>query len=286
MSARLQIGSFGFLFPQVARTCSKRAANSQLARSIRHVGRYIRRLVQRRLTALQAHSSTGTSSVPESYEKNKIRFNRSLLSLSPWLVENQVQPTHDLSGYSAPVFMFRTRSGFEQLPIRYHAAGTGKGDLPWPHGTRGVLYYHQDPTLPPISGALRFRICNSVEEFDQGEDHHISPGRPWSIPLVQIARTHSFRALRIFLVEQNLVDLTLMRDISRLPVPKQIKARRMLYALHQPLVFDLDDASTSIHLVTRKGFNTVILSNLFLEQLAKARPYSGKCHLHLLVLPP
>ena len=121
----------------------------------------------------------------------------------------------------------------------------------FPDGSRGVLYYHLDPTLPPISGSVRFRLCENPNAFHRGSDLLISPGRPWHIPLFTICRINIYRPLLEMLLDEGLVDRSVVTDVQAHEVAPR-NAASALFALHQPLSLSLSLKNLHIWLVTRK----------------------------------
>ncbi|KAF9528773.1 hypothetical protein CPB83DRAFT_853727 [Crepidotus variabilis] len=200
---------------------------------------------------------------------------RHLMALSPSALVERGQPVYDISGYVQPKFTFRTTGNHSKVKFRFLNEKQEGGDLPWPSGARGVFYYHVDPTLPPISGALRFRVCDSINAFNEGYDLSIHVGRPWTLSLINIAHTPSYAGLRQLILQQRLVDRDLVHDVRNLPVPRRPMNARMLTSLNQPLVLDLQNPNARIFLVTRKSWNLFIMPNIFYEQMTKTIPYAG-----------
>ena len=144
----------------------------------------------------------------------------------------------------------------------------------FPEDTRGVLYYHNNPTLPPIAGEVRFRICDSLEDFDRGSDLHVLK-RPWSLSLLRIVHTPNFATLRQMLLHEGLVDTQLMSDVSRLPAKMQ--DRLLLFHISQPFVLDLAQCQLEPNLVTRHSCEKVKFPNLFTDRRqVQTLLYTGK----------
>lgn len=146
--------------------------------------------------------------------------------------------------------------------------------VPFPPNTRGVFYYHQDLQLPSLSGAVRFRVCDSLHSFDQGQDLFLTIGKPWSVPLIRIVHNNTFRDLGQFLIGDGLVQKSLLRDLSRLEAPSKIMGL-YLYQLSQPFVINLDATAFLLHLVTRKTISSTIFSSPLYNSHKAHKPYSG-----------
>ncbi|RDB31110.1 hypothetical protein Hypma_000049 [Hypsizygus marmoreus] len=83
----------------------------------------------------------------------------------------------------------------------------------FPGHCRGFLYYHRDPTLPPESAAVRFRLTTdtNASSFKNGADL-MQPihGRPWSVCLLSIAKSRCYVSLKELLLRDKLVTLPLL----------------------------------------------------------------------------
>ncbi len=185
------------------------------------------------------------------------------------------QPIYDISNFKDVYFAFRTIGGLAGAHLRFQARrrnATSLDDIPFPINTCGVFYYHVDPQLPPINGSVRFRLCDSLENFVQGKDLEVNTGKPWMVPLVRLAHVSSFRALNRFIIEEGLVDKRLVRDIQKLKVPRRPCAH-LLYHLSQSFVVDLHMTVLLLHLVTRAAMSTVRATGVF---CLRCRPFAGK----------
>lgn len=146
--------------------------------------------------------------------------------------------------------------------ILFHGPTTteegGRKGVPFPENTTGVFYYHKEPSLPKLSGAIRFRLCNSIENFSQGQDLEKSFGRPWTVDLYSIARFSNHRPLRKFLLEEGLVAKDIFEDLEKLPLitPRNI---RWIFNLDQTFVCDLQQTRLVLAILTRKSLETAII---------------------------
>jgi len=149
---------------------------------------------------------------------------------------------------------------------------------PFPSGSRGVFYYHTEPSLPPISGALRFRLCNTIREFEMGTDLQSGPGQPWQTLLCRIIRTQHYQALRHKLLEEGLVTDSLYTDIRLLDLPSRLHDRVLLFDIQQPLILDLGRRYFDVQLVTRNYCALSRFANVFRDTFNACEPYEGIPH--------
>lgn len=210
---------------------------------------------------------------------NGTRVLRSLLTLNPKELVSVAQPIYDISNFKDVYFAFRTIGGTAGVHLRFRAQRSSKNsldDIPFPSNTRGVLYYHVDPQLPPINGSIRFRLCDTLENFAKGKDLQVNIEKPWKIPLVRLVHVNSFRALSRFMIEKGLVDKHLVLDIQKLNVPRRLLGN-LLYHLHQSFVVNLHMTDLIIHLVTRTTISTVRMSGVFYDQGRRCCPFESEC---------
>ncbi|KAF5312813.1 hypothetical protein D9619_002452 [Psilocybe cf. subviscida] len=107
--------------------------------------------------------------------------------------------------------------------------------LPFPPNSRGVLYYHQ-ASGSSTESEIRFRLCDTVGDFQQGTDLLLPNGSPWSI---------SFTRLLKF-PEQHAAFHRLLKDEYPLTLESDVAANRIVSTLapdqliaHNQRVFDL-----------------------------------------------
>ncbi|RDB29998.1 hypothetical protein Hypma_013779 [Hypsizygus marmoreus] len=176
--------------------------------------------------------------------------------------------------------------------IRIYYHGIAAPIHAFPLHTRGFLYYHRDPDLPPISGAVRFRVMpRSGSGFGTGTDLMSFNGRaPWAIWLVSIANVDKYLGLKQLLLSDCLVTPQLLEHCRKLvarPGASRLNKihlnriyRSMLFRLEQPFVLDLaslprfsvmgpqwiERAELRCTMVQRPGFGP---GSFF--------PYSGRC---------
>lgn len=203
---------------------------------------------------------------------------RTLLTLHPSQMVSKGQSTYDISGATR----LRFSPWDENHPIHVFLHKI-KGRPLFPANSRGVLYYHTDPTLPPIAGEVRFRLCDTVDNFERGSDLHIL-GTPWSLTLMRIAYTPNLIGLRKLLLKEGLVDMQVMADISKFPNLDKLDDRLTLFRLSQPFPVDLTIHELTLKFVTRNVIHRVNFPNLFTDRrLGHSMPlYSGMGHSNLL----
>lgn len=194
---------------------------------------------------------------------------RVLQSLNPSTLAFRRQNTFDIS--------HATRLRFRQAKessIRIHPQSI-RGRLMFPEGTRGVLYYHVDPFLPAAAGEVRFRLCDTLEGFNQASDLQIH-GLPWTLSLPRIALVDQYAPLRKLLLKERLVDSQLMSEL--LSFPNLHDDHSMLFYIGQPFIADLGAHWLQVHLVTNKSIKTIKFPNLFTDRRNPNQPviYDGK----------
>lgn len=72
--------------------------------------------------------------------------------------------------------------------IRLYYTWPGVAEPSFPAGTDGVLYFHH-ARGDNIESQIRFRLCNTLNEFQNGEDLRSPDGSPWKISLKTMARS-------------------------------------------------------------------------------------------------
>ncbi|KAF9528772.1 hypothetical protein CPB83DRAFT_853726 [Crepidotus variabilis] len=137
---------------------------------------------------------------------------------------------------------------------------------PFPNGSKGALYYYRNPSLPSISGEIRFRVFDSLHGdcFAKGYDMHARPERPWALSLLRIVQMPSYAGLLRLLREEKLIDDALIKDIGKLP--PGIHDRLNIFRLDQPFLVDLEKYCLTANLVTRAGAWNFRIPNLFTDR--------------------
>lgn len=215
------------------------------------------------------------------------RLKRNILTLDPTRLAELGQEVYDLSGlanvfFSVPTVLDPEIRGRKQGPLRYRFTsfedGRAARNTPFPPSTEGFLYFHKGE--PEIAGEVRFRICRRGD-FDAGHDLMISQTsphddipEPWNIPLYRIAASQGYQFLRALLIQEGLVDPTLMEDLEKLGIKTSL--RKPLYALDQPFVVNLAIPNYQPTFVTRKGYTKALRQMWFHDRDRVLNPYSGK----------
>lgn len=120
----------------------------------------------------------------------------------------------ELSGSNYPSAIFGT-SGV--CVLHYHSTTppgrTRKTPVPFPPGTRGFLYLHRRPCLPPGAGEIRFRVLDpgyvsdsATELFARGKDllDHADHA-PWRIHMLHLYTKAQGVHIRRLLLRQGLI---------------------------------------------------------------------------------
>jgi len=201
-------------------------------------------------------------------------------TLDPLKLLSKPQNVYDISFRKTLSVVFRTLGGISLALFRFQASKEGRGithDIPFPAQTRGVFYYHVDPQLPPITGGIRFRLCDSLETFDMGKDLHITDGKLWGVSLPRIARLDRLKELARFLIEEGLVEGDLVKDLRKLKhqgLPSRFVGLFLTH-LSQPFVLDLETTALTIHLVTRTTYSFTLFHSPFYSTNPVHKPYFG-----------
>ncbi|KIM41287.1 hypothetical protein M413DRAFT_145791 [Hebeloma cylindrosporum] len=175
-------------------------------------------------------------------------------------MEAMGQQVYDLSDLQAATLRTR-RNAFLWLVYGGRRVDAGTTWLPYPSGTKGVFYYHLSPGRPPLAGELRFRKCDSIQQFSCGEDLEIG-GQPWTLSLFNIIQS-SFRKgyLDELLIEPGLVDRELVADLQRLKAKCHLlKSNAItLYDIDQPFIADFSLTAVSVRLITRQSLQSMTM---------------------------
>ena len=193
-----------------------------------------------------------------------------VVTLNPALMHKMHQRILDLSNITKANCLF----GHSRSALCY--LSNGEHYTAFPDGARGVLHYYVDPSLPPISGSLRFRLCNILEEFERGSDLQGKPGRPWFISLCRLVRTQSYQPICKTLLDEGHIDQRLLTNIQDLNLVSRIIDDVLLYDLKQPVISSLQHRFFTPQLVTSRSSSVVKLGCLlFYDQSLKCAPFQG-----------
>ena len=191
------------------------------------------------------------------------------MTLNSSLMHKKHQPILDLSGNLMTMCHFGpTGSAFYYLTKASHC-------VPFPDGTRGVLYYHVDPALPPISGSLRFRLCDELEGFELGSDLQVRPGQPWSISLCRLVRTQYNQPICNMLLSDGLINQRLVTAVQGLSLGPHLRDNNVIYDLQQPVIVSLHQQKLNRLLVTSQSCSMVEFCQLFHDHGLGRDPLQG-----------
>jgi hypothetical protein len=185
-----------------------------------------------------------------------------------------------LSYHTNPSLSFIPRTS--SFPIRFFRKN---GEYqPFPQGTRGFLYYHAPRQLPPMAGAVRFRITpgSHPSTFPDGVDL-LRDGLPWEISLPTLAAAVGRKeVLREQLLLEGLVsqaDLAQCRAAA--PTKKRLDSKIALYTLNQPFPIAFHQMLNA-WVVGKTQTRRWAYAYMFADNRAQfrplVRPYTGAYH--------
>ncbi|KAF8960799.1 hypothetical protein BDZ97DRAFT_1921873 [Flammula alnicola] len=222
-------------------------------------------------------TSVATASLGEAFKS------RSVMTLRPEKMVEKGQEICSLSGIHNARLRAVNVQGTPHMHVVYrHGYVAEHGLRAFPPNTRGVFYYHIQPGEPPISGQIRFRICNDLAGFADGHDLLDSDGETWNVPLYYIATYEVLAGFESQLLYDSLVDKELLDDIKKLPQIGTIHPRRYLYSPTQPFVIDLQKQTKKrkFNLITRHSRDPFDAHTLFCQrrdrELGYVSPYAGR----------
>ncbi|RDB31067.1 hypothetical protein Hypma_000038 [Hypsizygus marmoreus] len=197
--------------------CTLYSSYSKFGLSRTHLGIHLRRWQRRYHCSDSSHSIKSTTITTSTKPKD-----RDFLDLSPEIWNTSFQSA-----------------------LYYYGSVVGSR---FPQNSLGFLYYHLDPQLTSISGAVRFRLTPDAHasSFSAGTDLMLPDGRtPWAIWLVTIAKAAKYVGLKQLLISDGLVAPELLEHCKRLGarcgIPNGLNQmyRHTLFRLEQPFVLDL-----------------------------------------------
>jgi len=170
-------------------------------------------------------------------------------------------------------------SGSDRLPFHIYYYIHPRGGLsshPFPSNTRGVFYYYHRHDHPPVSGELRFRLCKSLEQFDEGQDLMLRDGPvPWNLSIYTLSRDKKWEGLLNLLLEEQLVDEELVRDMKSIRMQRSQGQYPWISMLDQPFIVDLAKPHLNVALLTRHEFRLLRFQNIFWDADKELSPYTG-----------
>ncbi|KAF5381604.1 hypothetical protein D9615_005420 [Tricholomella constricta] len=153
---------------------------------------------------------------------------------------------------------------------------------PFPPNARGFMYWHQDPSLPPTTAALRFRLTSGPDPalFPSGTDLRLYAGTSlWSIGIPRIATCAIYAPVKDHLIAQRLVDPTLLRalEVAHATIPNPKSGTQALCTLNQPFEIDLS-ATTYLHVFSKRAIGPIFLTYICFDHRKSVfrPPYTGR----------
>lgn len=152
----------------------------------------------------------------------------------------------DLSNYVVPHITFISSNAplqqHKSAPLTYFWSRKPNArystPTPFPPNSKGYLYYHSPPHLPPSAGELRFRLANIDTSFRDGKDLLTPHGIPWHIPVLSIARHPPIAGLQPIkrqLLAESLITREQLNECAEIPdVPQLSNETVILHELSQP----------------------------------------------------
>ncbi|KAF6755446.1 hypothetical protein DFP72DRAFT_341279 [Ephemerocybe angulata] len=126
----------------------------------------------------------------------------------------------DLSGAGQPSVRC---GGGPATQLHYHYV-RGSHYTPFPPNSRGFLYYHSRPGLPPGAGEIRFRVVDSGLAVSHSAPGLFANGRdllehsgykPWHIHMLQLYTTRNYDPIRQLLLFQGLIGAARDRETEQ-----------------------------------------------------------------------
>ncbi|KAG5642201.1 hypothetical protein DXG03_003417 [Asterophora parasitica] len=152
----------------------------------------------------------------------------------------------------------------------------------FPPSSRGFLYYHQDPSLPPTATEIRFRLTPTPDptSFSTGSDL-LYNSSPWSIPLHTLVTVKLYAGFRAQLIADRLIDPALMLTLQHAWKGCTIMTSRgpsVIHALDHAFEIDLQKVHSQYSILTTRAFGSINLSALFVDSRGGLRksPYAGR----------
>jgi hypothetical protein len=185
----------------------------------------------------------------------------------------------DLS--NQPEFVATLKDG-GRMPHLVYSWKNRRDRYPFPPNTHGFLYYHSDPTLPPLAGQLRLRLTSSNDpaSFKEGKDLIRHDYRPWNRSLLCIVASKGLEAVKTQLLADGLVDPPLISQCERLVKDHAYERPSpiTLYTLNQPFFVDLSHGGFRCRVVGEDALSLLHVQHMFQaggKYNGHRRPYRG-----------
>ncbi|KAF5311146.1 hypothetical protein D9619_007803 [Psilocybe cf. subviscida] len=193
---------------------------------------------------------------------NQLSAQRVVATLSPQYLSSKGQSVMDISGIRCALPNFNGCN--QQLYYSFNH----RDQIRYPADTKGVYYYRQSRTAPTTLGELRFRLCFSVQSFEEGSDLCVPSGLSWAISSYRILSTPGFSAIREQLIKEGLIKGPPPLFVQDCTVPIQV-------TLHQPFIIDLSGFRFNVPFQIGTEVKSFWIQNLF---TVRGRPsaYRGR----------
>lgn len=198
-----------------------------------------------------------------------------LRTLRPERMSILDQQVIDLSRKLNPIVPTGTKGPVMQCQYEWDRGA--KNFTPFPENTRGVFYYHNAPDKPELCAGVRFRICDSAGEFEDGLDLLDSSGNVWGYKLLEVVKHASRKQFFSLLRTENLIDEELINDINKLDI--SLNVRRSHYSLFEPFHLDVAQSKSRMTYVTRAKVILLIFPDCafsYLKNRFRVNPLTGQ----------
>ncbi|KAF9523018.1 hypothetical protein CPB83DRAFT_910965 [Crepidotus variabilis] len=203
---------------------------------------------RRRAHGVSSHEPLNSSSI-NVQSKRAPRPPRFIKTLNISKLQESGQSVMDLSGIGKPALSFDDPTK-PKLTVWFEM-----NHSTFPADTRGVFYFHRNPTHPPLSASIRFRLCDQISDFAQRQDLQFRLGQPWEVPLICLF-SERHKGVRDFLHKEGLVRQGTLDTVERLKFVGQRSFLRH-YFLQQPFVVDIARTELMFTFVAEHGVTRV-----------------------------
>ncbi|KAF5377835.1 hypothetical protein D9615_006720 [Tricholomella constricta] len=178
-------------------------------------------------------------------------------------------------------------SHLRQPSIRLHTgsariaymASSIQNKKPFPPNTRGFLYWHHDPSLPPTNAGIRLRLVPEPDPtlFSTGTDLLYPNAMPWSIDLVKLACNRTYASIKAKLIAERFVDTASIESLEKGTANHRWNST-FIHKLDQPFELDLTRHLNIIHIISPTRSGKTHLRDLLRDQRASVQsvPYTGR----------
>jgi hypothetical protein len=127
-----------------------------------------------------------------------------------------------------------------------------------------------------VSGELRFRLCETLAQFDDGQDLKLRDDPlPWNLSIYTLARDGRWSGILKLLLQERLVDQQLVQDMKNIRMDRPQGQYPWISQLDQPFVIDLATPKLKIALLSRHDFRLLRFQNIFWDPHKHTSPYTG-----------